>query len=218
MVPGKVGTIRFGAGGAASGLGTRGGEDAGALPTSVLLGGSGSAGPTNPPAVRHGVQTRDPGRDRPGPRDPAGSCGSQVVGGGFGSHPAAWLRAVSGSMLPEPTVDPDTPGQVWFGGYATDSAQPNVEAFPRGERAGEPASRHGVRVGVGTGDPARCLPPRVFVAEIDPAGHGIEQTVVAADSRCSMPVIRASRSGTSPEKPSRGPSDQRQPSRHQGAP
>ena len=159
MVPGKVGTIRFGAGGAASGLGKRGGEDAGALPTSVLLGGSGSAGPTNP--AGRSPRGADPGsRKRPTRASrPRGIVRFAGRGGGFGSHPAAWLRAMSGSMLPEPTVDPDTPGQVWFGGYATDSAQPNVEAFPRGERAGEPASRHSVRVGVGTGDPARCLPP-----------------------------------------------------------
>ena len=53
--------------------------------------------------------------------------------------------------------------------------------------AGGPASRHGVRVGFGTGDPARCLPHRVFVTAIDPAGHGIEQTVVCG----RQPVLDA---------------------------
>lgn len=142
MVPGKGGTIRFGAGGAASELGKRGGRDAGELPTSVLRGGSGSAGPTNPPAVRHAVQTRDSGRDRPAPRDRAGSCFPQVVGG-VGSHPAAWLSAMSGSTLAGQTEDLDTPGQVWSGGSAADTAQPNVEAFPRGKWAGFTARRSG---------------------------------------------------------------------------
>ena len=46
----------------------------------------------------------------------------RISWGGFGSHPAAWLMAMSASTLPEPTGDPDTPGQAWSVGYAADTA------------------------------------------------------------------------------------------------
>ena len=175
MVPGKGGTIRFGAGGTASGLGKRGGEDAGALPTSVLQGGSGRAGPTNPPAVRHGEQTRAPGKDRPGSRDLVGSCGPHIVGG---------VRLASGGMAHGDERE-HAPGADRGPGYAGSGMVRRIRGrycvtvtSKLSRVASGPASRHGVRVGFGTGDLARCLPHRVFVTAIDPAGHGIEQTVV----------------------------------------
>ena len=130
---------------------------------------------------------RSPRRADPGSRKrPARASRSRGIvrsayRGGVGSHPAAWLRAMSASTLPKPTEDPDTPDQVWPGGYCATVTSRLSRA------AGGPASRHGDRVGFGTGDPARCLPHRVFVTAIDPAGHGIEQTVVCG----RQPVLDA---------------------------
>lgn len=93
---------------------------------------------------------------------------------------------------PPRSADPQSPSRpktrirrIRYG--AADTRQTTHDGTSRPARArpaSEPASsRHGVRVRVGTGAPARCLPHRVFLTAIGPGDHRIERTLVAAGRR-----------------------------------